>query len=56
MAELALKYLKFAKVYYRREGKVTGAIHGIKVAVRLLREMYADSAVSDFGPPALKAI
>lgn len=56
IAELVLRYWKFARTYYRKDGRPTGAISGIRVALRILRKTYGDAAVADFGPLALKAL
>jgi len=56
VAELCNAYRKFAKRYYVKNGQPTGAIHGIKVVVRMLRESYGPTKAADYGPLALKAL
>jgi integrase len=56
VAELARAYLKFAKGYYRKDGRPTGSLARVKTAVRTLRMSYGETRVSDFGPLALQAI
>ncbi len=56
IAELARAYLRFAEGYYRKDGKVTGTIHSILVAVRHLRTIYGLTLVRDFGPLSLAAL
>ena len=38
VAELALSYWRYAQGYYRKNGRLSGAIPGIRVALRLLRQ------------------
>ena len=56
IAELALRYLRFAKTYYVQGGRPTGSLDRVRVALRVLRESYAHTAARDFGPLALQAI
>jgi len=55
IAELALRYLKFAKSYYRKDGRLTGSMQIIVVALRILKESYGPTPVVEFGPLALEA-
>lgn len=54
--ELALAYVKFADGYYRKNGKPTASMSGIKIALRFLCKSYGRTAARDFGPLALAAI
>jgi hypothetical protein len=54
--ELVNRYRKFAESYYVKNGKQTGTMHGVRVAIRFLRENYGATLVTDFGPLALKAL
>ena len=56
VAELGIKYLRFADDYYRKDGLPTGSVAGIRVALRLLRESYGHTLANDFGPLALEAL
>ena len=56
VAELVLQYWRFAKGYYSNDGRPTGSIGGIRVALRHLRGLYGHTLVADFGPLALEAI
>lgn len=56
IAELALRYLNFAKRYYRQEGQPTRSLERVKRSIRVLRESYAYTLVGDFGPLALQAL
>lgn len=56
VAEQLVLFLKFAKTYYRKNGKLTGEVANLKSAVRPLRELYSAQRVADFGPLALAAV
>ncbi len=56
IAELALAYLRFAKTYYRRDGRPTGELSPVKDAIRFLRTFYGHTLVSDFGPLSLESL
>jgi integrase len=56
LAELLSAYLDHALRHYRgSDGKPTSEIYEVKVVIRALRELYADTPVAEFGPLALKA-
>jgi len=55
VAELALRYGRFAQSYYRKDGRPTDHLHAVRQAVRLLREGYAMQRAVDFGPLGLRA-
>jgi hypothetical protein len=38
--ELVLKYFRYAKQYYRKNGRPTGEVAGVRVALRRLRRLY----------------
>jgi integrase len=56
VAELLLRYWKFAKGYYRKDGKPTGEVDNLKSALRPVRELYGSTPASEFGPLALEAV
>lgn len=56
IAELALAYIKHAKTYYVKNGKLTDEVGCIKSAVNDLVILYGDLPANDFGPIALKAV
>jgi len=56
IAELCLRYWRFAKSYYTVDGKPTGSLDRVKVAIRTLKDTYAHTLAKDFGPLALQAI
>jgi site-specific recombinase XerD len=56
VAELLLAYLEHAEKHYRLpDGEPTSEIYEVKVVVRALRELYADTSVAEFGPLCEKA-
>jgi integrase len=54
--ELILAYWRFAKGYYRKNGKLTGETDNIRVALRPVRRLYGSTPARDFGPDALEVI
>ena len=54
--ELARDYWHFAKGYYRKDGRPTGTLDAIRVAMRLLRNTYGTTLAKDFGPLALESL
>ncbi len=56
VVELCARYWKYAKNYYRKDGKCTGEAPNIKLAIRFLKDWYGKTLVSEFGPPALQAV
>lgn len=56
VAEVLLAYLDHAERHYRTpDGKPTSEIYEVRVVIRALRELYADSPVGGFGPLRVKA-
>jgi integrase len=56
IVELCLRYWKFAKGYYRKDGRCTGVTPGIKCALQYLKQWYGKTPAAELGPLALKAI
>ena len=56
VVELCARYWKFAKSYYKKDGKCTGEAPNIKLAIRFLKDWYGKTLVSEFGPLALQAV
>ena len=56
VVELCLSYWKFAKGYYRRDGRDTRVTPGIKCAIKYLKTHYGRTLAAEFGPLALKAV
>src|SRR5688572_9949367 len=55
VAELMLRYLKFAEGHYRKDGKPTSELVAVKRATSYVYHLYSRVPVSEFGPLALKA-
>jgi integrase len=55
VAELILAHMKWAKVYYRKNGKPTSQVCLLKATLRVLRRFYGHLPVSEFGPKKLAA-
>jgi len=56
VVELCAAYLDFAKGYYVKNGKPTGHLYQVKVAVRVIRDVYGHAEAAKFGPLAIRAI
>ena len=56
VVELVARYWKHAKQHYVKNGQPTGAIPGIRVALRILKRHYGHTAASRYGPLALKSL
>jgi integrase len=54
--ELCSRYRRFATKYYRRNGRDTGVLAGIKSALKYLKPQYGRTLAAAFGPLALKAV
>jgi integrase len=54
--ELLLRYLRHAKVHYRKDGEPTGQLWLVKAVVKLIREHYGRTPVAEFGPKKLKTL
>jgi integrase len=54
--EVLMAFLRHAEGYYRKDGKPTGELDNIKLAIRPLRKLYGHTFASKFGPLALKAV
>ena len=56
VAELLCAYLDFAERHYcGPDGRPTSEVYEVKVVIRAVRELYADTPVGAFGPLTLKA-
>jgi integrase len=56
VVELIAAYLKFARSYYRKDGRLTSEYSAILHAMRPLKQLYGREAVVDFGPIALQTV
>lgn len=56
VVEVLAAYLKFARTYYRKNGKTTDELTAIKRAIGVVQELYGRKPACEFGPLALKAV
>lgn len=57
VAELLAAYLRFAKTYYRdKDGKSTGYVERLKPTLKVLRELYGNTATADIRPKSIEAL
>lgn len=56
IAEVMLQYWKFAKSYYRKDGRPTNELSALRVALKPVKTLYGATAAGDFGPLALKTV
>ena len=56
VSEMLVRYWKFAKSYYQKDGKPTHELACMRDAIRPLRKLYGRSRATEFGPLKLKAI
>lgn len=56
ITEVVAAYWEFAKGYYVKDGKPTGQLPGVKVALRILRQRYGKTLAREFSPLSLKAL
>jgi integrase len=56
IAELLIRYWRFAELHYRKDGQPTQEVVNIRYALRPVKELYGRTLARDFGPLALKAI
>ncbi len=54
--EVILAYWKFAVSYYVKNGKTTDETHGIRAALRPLKELYGHELAATIGPRELKNV
>ena len=54
--EVIADFLDFAEGYYGKDGKPTSHVYTIRAAMRILKELYGDTAAEEFGPLAFRAI
>ncbi len=53
IAELCAAYLRFADRYYRKDGVPTRTIERVRLAIRVLRDLYGPTLAAEFGPLCL---
>jgi integrase len=56
ITSLLARYFRFAERYYRKNGQPTNELDNIRYAIRPLKQLYGHTAVSEFGPLALKSL
>ena len=56
VARLAADYLRHALVYYRKNGRATTEVDGIRAALRSLLRLYSRCPVAEFNAPKLVAV
>ena len=56
IAELMVRYVRFAESYYRKNGEPTSEVAILKLALRPLKRLYGETPGRDFGPLALKTV
>jgi integrase len=56
ITELIATYWTFAENYYVKNGRPSGVLAGIRIALGFLRDFYGHKCASEFGPLALKAL
>ncbi len=56
VADVLLAYWLFADKHYRApDGKSTSEIHEVKIVIKSIRELYAETPVAEFGPLCVRA-
>src|SRR5579871_5220319 len=56
VVNLIHSYWQHAKRYYVRNGKSTGELHPLKLALRPVKKLYGHVPAQEFGPLALKSV
>jgi integrase len=56
IAELLVRYLKFAQTYYVKNGEPTGELHALQSSMKPLAQLFGKTAITLFGPNALKQV
>ena len=54
--EVILKYVLFARTYYRKDGEPSREIANIQDATKPLQELFGLTVANDFGPRSLKLV
>jgi len=53
---LILRYYRYAKTYYVKNGQPTDEVYGIRASLSRLRKLYGNTLAKDFGPKAFKIV
>ena len=56
VARLILRYLDYAEQHYRKHGRVTSEVYGIRAALRAVNDLYGDTPAVEFTPSRLMAV
>jgi integrase len=56
VTEIVVAYIDFCDGYYIKDGKTTDEVRMVKVALKIVRELYGRTAAAEFGPLALQAV
>ncbi len=56
VVEVIAAYLRFARAYYRKDGKITNEVKSAERALSVVKALYGRSEASTFGPLALKTV
>ncbi len=56
VVEVIAAYVEYADGYYRKDGKPSGHMPGLRAAMRILHELYGGIEAVEFGPLSLRAI
>lgn len=56
LLKLCVRYWRFARSYYVKDGKPTSEVDTIKQALRFLRRLYGSTPAREFTPKKLKAV
>jgi integrase len=56
MVEMIARYIRFAKAYYVKDGRLTGTHHCVWAALRVVKASYGKTRAVDFGPLALRSV
>jgi len=56
VVEVMARYMRFARKYYRKDGRPTSELDEVHRTVRLLCKLYGRTPVHEFGPKRLKVV
>lgn len=54
--DLILRYLRYAKTYYVKNGKLIDEVAALRAILRRLRKLYGQSPAAEVGPKAFKTL
>lgn len=56
VARLIVRYLEYAELHYRKHGRATSEVAGIRAALRVVNDLYGATAAAEFAPTRLLAV